>query len=150
MAYTPIVLTKNPSNLNSAIPRNIYSIVDTYKVSNSLILFAYVQAKNSQDVYPRYTIYPATGDVVGQGFKQNVSNRIFSVQIEFNATADHGWQKVTEMLDALDTGFVTEKVALRTANLSYMGYSIDSNDPNESNEQQIFTSSCTFDFKVLL
>jgi hypothetical protein len=146
MPYTPVTMTG--SNDNSAVFRNLYSLVDTYKVTNSTVFTSNLDTPAS---YPCYVLHPAEPEVSKRDFKGSTYVRDVAITVEFYALQKSGgWSKIDEMLDQMIAGFGTETDNLHNARLEYVRYQVVSVEPYELNGQQVFNKVIVILFKVLL
>ena len=146
MVYVPIQITK--SEFDSILFRNIYRLVDEYKVSNSYIT---VQDREKDVSYPAYVIYIPETTKKRQTTTRTDSWIPVSIQIDFDALPGEGdWQKTAEMHNTLEAGIESEEDNLRTAKIRFVGSEVVSAEALEINQQQIFSRSVVFDFVVLL
>lgn len=148
MAYTPITILR--SNVETAVFRNIFRIINEYKVSGSSIK---VQDTETDVSYPQYTIFIPDLSKTKRYLNNstNPQNITFGVQIDFDALPESGgWAKCAEMKQAFIDGLDAEYSNLRTANLDWIDEVDLSNEPMDINGQQVFSKSTEFTFRVLI
>lgn len=148
MTYVPIALTE--ADFDSILIRNIYRLIDEYKLTNSYIT---VQDREKSSTYPLYTIYIPKTEKSYKDNKRNTTYMACSIQIDFDALPASGdWQKTAEMFNALEVGIKAEQDAgtLNTAGLKYNGSEVLANEPININRQQVFSKSVRFDFTTVI
>jgi hypothetical protein len=146
MVYVPIICTS--ANVDDAVFKNIFRIVDEYKTSNTSIT---IQDKEDNITYPINVLYIPDITKRIRDFSSNNKNVEASIQIDFDALYEsQGYQKCSEMHTAIENGLDTENSQLHTARLRYKGSEVVSSQPIAVNGQQVLSKSVRFDFEVLI
>lgn len=130
-----------------AVFRNVYRLVDEYKVSNSYVVVEGTQNPSIQ--YPHYVIHNPEFTKTSRDFSSTAKKVSCTVLIELNALPVSGWKKHAEMYDALDAGIDTENANLKTARMRYLGSSDQSIQPIDVEGKQVFQRIIAFDFEIL-